>query len=83
MLALAYKDIMIPYPSAEGSSLDALEAEALEQGLTLVAVVALSDPLRPEVVGAIAQCQRAGITVRMLTGAPSLLRLRAADSSAM
>lgn len=58
---------MIPYPSEE-EGLDALEAEHLEQGLTLVAVVALSDPLRPEVTNAIAQCRRAGITVRMLTG---------------
>jgi magnesium-transporting ATPase (P-type) len=67
MLALAYRDVMIPYP-AEGEALDALQAEQLEAGLTLVAVVALSDPLRPEVTQAIAQCQRAGITVRMLTG---------------
>ena len=59
---------MLPHPG-DTDSLDALEAETLEQGLTLVAVVGLSDPLRPEVRGAIAQCQRAGITVRMLTGA--------------
>ena len=61
---------MLPHPGDTGS-LDALEAEALEQGLTLVGVVGLSDPLRPEVRGAIAQCQRAGITVRMLTGGNS------------
>ena len=67
-LALAFKDVMLPHPE-DTDSLDALEAETLEQGLTLVAVVGLSDPLRPEVRGAIAQCQRAGITVRMLTGA--------------
>ena len=67
-LALAFKDVMLPHPG-EGQSLEDLEAETLEQDLTLVAVVGLSDPLRPEVSGAIAQCQRAGITVRMLTGA--------------
>ncbi|EIE20267.1 calcium-translocating P-type ATPase [Coccomyxa subellipsoidea C-169] len=67
LLALAYKDVMMPYPS-RGESLDGLQAESLEQGLTLVAVVGLEDPLRVEVKHAIAQCQRAGITVRMLTG---------------
>ncbi|BDA45515.1 Plasma membrane calcium-transporting ATPase 1 [Coccomyxa sp. Obi] len=67
LLALAYKDVMIPYPSP-GESLDGLQAESLEQGLTLIAVVGLEDPLRVEVKQAIAQCQRAGITVRMLTG---------------
>ena len=66
-LALAFKDVMLPHPG-DGESLDELEAEALERDLTLVAVVGLSDPLRPEVSSAIAQCQRAGITVRMLTG---------------
>ena len=40
----------------------------------LVGAVGLKDPLRPEVAGAIAQCQRAGITVRMLTGAPYFSR---------
>ena len=67
-LALAFKDVMLPHPG-DTDSLDVLEAETLEQDLTLVAVVGLSDPLRREVRGAIAQCQRAGITVRMLTGA--------------
>jgi len=67
-LALAFKDVMLPHPG-DGESLEDLEAETLEQDLTLVAVVGLSDPLRPEVSGAIAQCQRASITVRMLTGA--------------
>ena len=34
----------------------------------VVAVVGIQDPIRPEVPGAIAKCQRAGITVRMVTG---------------
>ena len=37
-------------------------------GLTLVALVALADPLRAEVPDAIADCHRAGIRVVMLTG---------------
>lgn len=61
---------MLPQPGGNGGEgLEGLEAENLERDLTLVAVVGLSDPLRGEVCDAIAQCQRAGITVRMLTGA--------------
>uniref|UniRef100_A0A673XCC0 Calcium-transporting ATPase n=1 Tax=Salmo trutta TaxID=8032 RepID=A0A673XCC0_SALTR len=36
--------------------------------LTAVCVVGIEDPVRPEVPDAIIRCQRAGITVRMVTG---------------
>ncbi|KAM9758846.1 plasma membrane calcium-transporting ATPase 4-like isoform 1-T4 [Menidia menidia] len=36
--------------------------------LTCIAVVGIEDPVRDEVPAAIAKCQRAGITVRMVTG---------------
>ncbi|XP_043565841.1 plasma membrane calcium-transporting ATPase 1a isoform X1 [Chiloscyllium plagiosum] len=36
--------------------------------LTCIAVVGIEDPVRPEVPEAIKKCQRAGITVRMVTG---------------
>ncbi|XP_066962012.1 plasma membrane calcium-transporting ATPase 2 isoform X3 [Macrobrachium rosenbergii] len=36
--------------------------------LTCICVVGIEDPVRPEVPDAIRQCQRAGITVRMVTG---------------
>ncbi|MBN3296876.1 AT2B4 ATPase, partial [Amia calva] len=36
--------------------------------LTCIAVVGIEDPVRPEVPDAIKKCQRAGITVRMVTG---------------
>ncbi|KAM6143948.1 plasma membrane calcium-transporting ATPase 3 isoform 7-T7 [Erethizon dorsatum] len=36
--------------------------------LTCIAVVGIEDPVRPEVPEAIRKCQRAGITVRMVTG---------------
>ncbi|XP_026567148.1 plasma membrane calcium-transporting ATPase 3 isoform X7 [Pseudonaja textilis] len=36
--------------------------------LTCIAVVGIEDPVRPEVPEAIHKCQRAGITVRMVTG---------------
>ncbi|XP_015227703.1 PREDICTED: plasma membrane calcium-transporting ATPase 1-like [Cyprinodon variegatus] len=43
------------------------EAEILSR-LTCIAVVGIEDPVRPEVPEAIRKCQRAGITVRMVTG---------------
>ncbi|XP_056108516.1 plasma membrane calcium-transporting ATPase 2 isoform X4 [Rhinichthys klamathensis goyatoka] len=36
--------------------------------LTAICVVGIEDPVRPEVPDAILKCQRAGITVRMVTG---------------
>ena len=37
-------------------------------GLTLLGLVALSDPARPEAAAALAQCRRAGVAVGMITG---------------
>jgi Ca2+-transporting ATPase len=48
---------------AEGDELSELERE-----MTLVAAVGIKDPVRKEVPDAVRRCQRAGITVRMLTG---------------
>ena len=45
-----------------------LAPEDLEAGLELVGLVGIVDPPRPEAVEAIAQCQDAGITVKMITG---------------
>jgi P-type Ca2+ transporter type 2B len=41
---------------------------AVERDLNLVCLVGIEDPLRPEVPDAIADCKRAGIVVRMVTG---------------
>ncbi|MCJ8744349.1 hypothetical protein PDJAM_G00117550 [Pangasius djambal] len=43
------------------------EADILSD-LTCICVVGIEDPVRPEVPEAISKCQRAGITVRMVTG---------------
>ena len=70
-LAIAYRDIFVPFQSsAEGQQWGGEEyaAQKVEKDLTLIALVGIQDPLRPQVPAAIAQCQRAGITVRMLTG---------------
>ncbi len=45
-----------------------LRAQELEQDLIFIGLVAMFDPPRPEVQGAIAQCHQAGIKVTMVTG---------------
>lgn len=40
----------------------------VERGLTFLGIVGITDPARPEVSEAIAQCHRAGIRVIMITG---------------
>ena len=44
------------------------EEEKIVDNMTCVCVVGIEDPVRPEVPDAIRKCQRAGITVRMVTG---------------
>lgn len=36
--------------------------------MTVIAIIGIQDPVRPEVPAAIERCQKAGITVRMVTG---------------
>ncbi|XP_061629080.1 plasma membrane calcium-transporting ATPase 1-like isoform X1 [Phyllopteryx taeniolatus] len=61
-ICLAYRD----FTAADQPDWDD-EADILT-GLTCIAVVGIEDPVRPEVPDAIRKCQRAGITVRMVTG---------------
>jgi Ca2+ transporting ATPase len=71
-IGLAYRDL------PEGFALDAIDAlvknsdgadafEA-ETELTMIGLVGIEDPLRPEVPGAIEKCYHAGIDVRLVTG---------------
>ncbi len=53
--------------SAAPGSTD-LAPEDVDAGLEMVGLVGIVDPPRPEAVEAIAQCQDAGITVKMITG---------------
>ncbi|MBW4519325.1 MAG: cation-transporting P-type ATPase [Scytolyngbya sp. HA4215-MV1] len=45
-----------------------LRAQELEEDLIFIGLIAMFDPPRPEVQGAIAQCHTAGIKVTMVTG---------------
>ena len=73
MLALAYREVPAAELPEQGPMCGGEEADVagLERELVLAALVGIEDPLRREVPAAIAQCQRAGITVRMLTGGAS------------
>lgn len=44
-----------------------VESEDLH-GLTMLGIVAIADPPRPEATAAIADCQKAGVRVKMITG---------------
>mmetsp|Transcript_2959 Transcript_2959/g.5698 ORF Transcript_2959/g.5698 Transcript_2959/m.5698 type:complete len:1022 (-) Transcript_2959:3022-6087(-) len=61
-LALAYRDFDDVPKGGWGGNGD------LETNMTVITVVGIEDPLRPSVPGAIAECHKAGIDVRMCTG---------------
>ncbi|XP_066436764.1 plasma membrane calcium-transporting ATPase 3 isoform X1 [Eleutherodactylus coqui] len=61
-ICIAYRDFQgVPEPEWENEN-------EIVGDLTCLAVVGIEDPVRPEVPEAIRKCQRAGITVRMVTG---------------
>ncbi|XP_034058236.1 plasma membrane calcium-transporting ATPase 3-like isoform X4 [Gymnodraco acuticeps] len=62
-ICVAYRD----FPAQAGEPNWENENEILNE-LTCIVVVGIEDPVRPEVPDAIVKCQRAGITVRMVTG---------------
>ncbi|XP_029549298.1 plasma membrane calcium-transporting ATPase 1 isoform X3 [Salmo trutta] len=62
-ICVAYRD----FPAEAGEPNWDNEADILNE-LTCICVVGIEDPVRPEVPDAILKCQRAGITVRMVTG---------------
>ena len=47
---------------------DRIEPAVLEGGLSFLGLVGLIDPPRPEAIAAVADCQAAGIRVKMITG---------------
>ncbi|KAF8372116.1 mca-3 [Pristionchus pacificus] len=72
-ICLAYKDYVPGTPSKPNevsfsSEIPWDEEDVIVKDLTAIAIVGIQDPVRPEVPDAIARCQRAGVTVRMVTG---------------
>ncbi|XP_053227061.1 plasma membrane calcium-transporting ATPase 3 isoform X3 [Podarcis raffonei] len=61
-ICIAYRD----FPAGKEPEWDSENDIVID--LTCIAVVGIEDPVRPEVPDAIRKCQRAGITVRMVTG---------------
>lgn len=79
LLAVAYKDLderlsqeeismVTENACATHTVLYQENMDEFEHDLTLIAVLGIADPLRPEVKDAISSCERGGISVRMFTG---------------
>ncbi|XP_051979261.1 plasma membrane calcium-transporting ATPase 1-like isoform X5 [Xyrauchen texanus] len=62
-ICLAYRDFHLSDAAPDWD-----DENDILTGLTCICVVGIEDPVRPEVPDAIKKCQRAGITVRMVTG---------------
>ncbi len=60
LLAIAFRPVT--------TELRSLTFDDVEDGLTLLGMVGIIDPPREEAIDAVARCQRAGITVKMITG---------------
>jgi Ca2+ transporting ATPase len=60
-ICVAYKDIDEGHPNWK-------DENSIVKDLICICIVGIEDPVRKEVPDAIQKCQRAGITVRMVTG---------------
>ena len=78
-IGIAYRDYPSPPPGGwdqpasghekpAGVEDDVVLLFAAEQGLTLLGIFGIEDPLRPSVVEAVKHCYTAGVDVRMCTG---------------
>lgn len=61
------RTLAIAYTEVRGKS-EFDEKEREWPPLTLLGVLGVEDPIRPEVEGAVSQCKKAGVAVRMVTG---------------
>ncbi|KAK6335680.1 plasma membrane calcium [Orbilia brochopaga] len=70
-IGMLYKDFP-QWPPAEAKftedDVSAVDFGSILNNCTFIGLVGIQDPLRPGVEVAVAQCQKAGITVRMVTG---------------
>lgn len=67
MAASGQRTVSIAY-SERTANWSELPRVAPDDPLTLIAIIGLEEPLRPEVPNAVATCRAAGIRVRMVTG---------------
>ncbi|KND87137.1 Calcium-transporting ATPase 2 [Tolypocladium ophioglossoides CBS 100239] len=71
-ICLAYRDLDLHQPSLESGEVDKVKTDFdlndLLQDLVFLGVIGIQDPLRPGVPQAVSLCQKAGVTVRMVTG---------------
>ncbi|KHJ40981.1 calcium-translocating P-type ATPase, PMCA-type [Trichuris suis] len=71
-ICLAYRDFVQSNPETNQTQykkeVDWEDENSVVRDLTCIALVGIQDPVRHEVPDAIRKCQRAGITVRMVTG---------------
>lgn len=73
-ICIAYKDYILSGSNTKANEVpitqepDWEDEDNIVRDLTCLCVVGIEDPVRPEVPEAIRKCQRAGITVRMVTG---------------
>jgi P-type Ca2+ transporter type 2C len=70
MTSSSYRAMAIAYKDLKNERKDSSKniTSSTENGLTLLGIVFMEDPPRPEVKDAIKICQDAGITVKMITG---------------
>lgn len=70
-IAVAYRDFEAWPPagaSAKKTDEPVVQFEHVFKSLTLAGLLAMRDPLRPEVIDSVRKCQQAGVFVRMVTG---------------
>ncbi|KAI0775069.1 calcium-translocating P-type ATPase [Trametes elegans] len=68
-IAVCYRDFESwPPPGVQTDSEDEVPYGDLARDLTLIAITGIEDPLRPGVRDAVADCHKAGVTVKMCTG---------------
>lgn len=71
-ISVAYRDFVTDTPEINQVRIDKEpnwdDENEIVSNLTALCVIGIEDPVRPEVPDAIRKCQRAGITIRMVTG---------------
>ncbi|KZL82500.1 calcium-translocating p-type atpase [Colletotrichum incanum] len=67
-IAIAYKDIDATEAFERLDDPDSIKFEKHFRDMTFIGVFGIRDPLRPEVLDSVRQCQEAGVFVRMVTG---------------